>query len=421
MDSGLRAVMFIDIVGSTEMTARLGDSAALELVRAHDALVRRGLEAYGGREIKHTGDGIMASFDKAQNSVRAAADIQRRFAAYNADTSETLSVRIGIDAGEPVEDHIRRSWPLVKLSRIDKVLSSFGQTLAVLASPITGRIHAHYRIANTASGRATCSGPNLQQVPRDPRFRALFVPEPGNVFIIADYASMELRAAAYMSEDHAMTKAFEQGLDLHRLTASQMTGKDLADVTDEERKGAKCVNFGSVYGQGAGGLVQSAWDQFDVVLDFDEAKAWLQTFADTYYGFTRWRSVHFRACERRRHIVIGKQARDGIGRIYPQSRVPEGGSFYTRCCNLPVQGACADASMLALAYVDDRLFDAGIEGGPVAWLHDEIVLEVRDDQANLAAEILKQAMIDGFIDTFPGAPIDQLVEPHIGMSWAEKS
>ena len=151
-----------------------------------------------------------------------------------------------------------------------------------------------------------------------------------------------------------MTKAFERELDLHRLTASQMTGKALADVTDEERKGAKCVNFGSVYGQGAGGLVQSARDQFDVVLDFDEAKAWLQTFADTYYGFARWRSVHFRACERRRYVVIGKQARDGIGRIYPQSRVPEGGSFYTRCCNLPVQGACADASMLALAYVDDR-------------------------------------------------------------------
>ena len=105
VDSGLRAVMFTDIVGSTEMTARLGDSAALELVRAHDALVRRGLEAYGGREIKHTGDGIMASFDNVANSVRSAADIQRRFAAYNADASETLSVRIGIDAGEPVEDH----------------------------------------------------------------------------------------------------------------------------------------------------------------------------------------------------------------------------------------------------------------------------------------------------------------------------
>ena len=105
VDPGLRAVMFTDIVGSTEMTARLGDSAALELVRAHDALVRRGLEAYGGREIKHTGDGIMASFDKVTNAVRAAAEIQRRFAAYNADASESLSVRIGIHAGEPVEEH----------------------------------------------------------------------------------------------------------------------------------------------------------------------------------------------------------------------------------------------------------------------------------------------------------------------------
>ena len=118
--------------------------------------------------------------------------------------------------------------------------------------------------------------------------------------------------------------------------------------------------------------------------------------------------------------MIGKDVGRGIGRIYPQSRVPEGGSYYTRCCNLPIQGACADASMLALAYVDDRLFDAGIEGGPVAWLHDEIVLEVRADQAERAAEILKQAMIDGFVETFPDAPIDGLVEPHIGMSWAEK-
>jgi class 3 adenylate cyclase len=105
VDSGLRAVMFTDIVGSTQMTARLGDTAALELVRTHDALVRRGLEAHGGREVKHTGDGMMASFDKAPNAVRAAADIQQRFAAYNAEASERLSVRIGIHAGEPVTEH----------------------------------------------------------------------------------------------------------------------------------------------------------------------------------------------------------------------------------------------------------------------------------------------------------------------------
>ena len=105
VDPGRRAVMFTDLVGSTEMTARLGDAAALELVRAHDALVRRGLRIYAGREVKHTGDGIMAAFDETPNAVRAAADIQRRFAAHNTEASEKLSVRIGIHAGEPVEDH----------------------------------------------------------------------------------------------------------------------------------------------------------------------------------------------------------------------------------------------------------------------------------------------------------------------------
>jgi class 3 adenylate cyclase len=105
MDAGLRAIMVTDIVGSTELTARLGDIAALELVRVHDALVRRGLVTHGGREVKHTGDGIMAVFDDAAKAVLAAADIQRRFSAYNADATEDLRVRIGIDAGEPVAEH----------------------------------------------------------------------------------------------------------------------------------------------------------------------------------------------------------------------------------------------------------------------------------------------------------------------------
>jgi class 3 adenylate cyclase len=107
IDAGLRAVMVTDIVGSTELTARLGDIAALELVRVHDALVRRGLASYGGREVKHTGDGIMAAFDDVANAVRAAANIQQRFSAYNSEAriSSDLRVRIGIDVGEPVADH----------------------------------------------------------------------------------------------------------------------------------------------------------------------------------------------------------------------------------------------------------------------------------------------------------------------------
>ena len=125
------------------------------------------------------------------------------------------------------------------------------------------------------------------------------------------------------------------------------------------------------------------------------------------------------AARRRAALSSAVTPRAGLAGFTLQAWVPEGKSFYTRCCNLPVQGACADASMLALAYVDDRLFDADIDGGPVAWLHDEFVLEVREDQAERAAEILKQAMIDGFAETFPGAPLNGLVEPHIGSNWGE--
>ena len=101
--AGLRAVLFTDIVGSTEMTTRLGDAAALELVQVHDGLVQRALSRYDGRQVKHTGDGIMASFENVANAVRASAEIQSSVAAFNQEAYDGLSLRIGIDAGEPVE------------------------------------------------------------------------------------------------------------------------------------------------------------------------------------------------------------------------------------------------------------------------------------------------------------------------------
>ena len=158
----------------------------------------------------------------------------------------------------------------------------------------------HYRIAGTASGRASCSGPNLQQVPHDPRFRALFVPQPGKVLVVADYGSMEMRAAAHASGDIAMREAFENRLDLHRVTAARITGKALADVTPEERKGAKAVNFGSIYGQGAAGLVGSPPGPISTpVLDLAEARAWLDAFAASYPQLVRWRREHYEQCVER--------------------------------------------------------------------------------------------------------------------------
>ena len=116
-------------------------------------------------------------------------------------------------------------------------------------------------------------------------------------------------------------------------------------------------------------------------------------------------------------IVIGRDAASGIGRFFPLSRLAEGKSAYTRACNLPVQGACADAAMLALVAVDRLLFEEGIEGGPVAWLHDEIVIEVPEADARRASDLLARAMTDAFAETFPGAPLNGLVAPKSGLNW----
>ena len=107
---------------------------------------------------------------------------------------------------------------------------------------------AGYRVAATSTGRATCSGPNMQQIPRDARFRTLFIPAQGHVLIVADYASMELRAAAFVSGDPVMTRAFEEGQDLHNITAARMLNTTPDQVSKEERQGAKNVNFGATYG-----------------------------------------------------------------------------------------------------------------------------------------------------------------------------
>jgi DNA polymerase-1 len=307
---------------------------------------------------------------------------------------------------------------LVELSHIDKILSAFGPTLAALVSPITGRIHADYLIAATASGRAACSKPNLQQAPRDKAFRALFKAAEGYLLVGADYSSMELRATAHISNDHRMTEAFRNGEDLHRVTAAAISGKRACDVSDEERRAAKSVNFGAIFGMGANGLVATAWDEYGIVIGTIEAGEWLDAFAKAFSDFIRWRRMHAVKCEVQGRIVIGKNAARGIGRFYPLSRLPAGKNVYTRACNLPVQGACADASMLALTTIDRLLFEDGIDGGPVAWLHDEIILEVKTEDAERAAELLKRAMIEAFVETFPEAPLLKLVEVRIGPDWA---
>jgi DNA polymerase-1 len=315
--------------------------------------------------------------------------------------------------------------PLVRIARIDKLMTAFGPPLAALVNPVTHRVHPAYLVAGANTGRATCARPNLQQMPSSKSskaFRAVFVAARGKKLVVGDFAGMELRAAAHIFRDDAMIAAFRDGADLHRLTASRMLGKPPADVTDTERAHAKPVNFGVLHGQGARGLATRAWKDYEIALAPTEAAEWIAAFEHAYPDLVRQRREHAERCNRAGGVIIGKDAAKGIGRAYPFSRMAAGKSAYTRSCNLPIQGGCADASMLALAAIDQDLFDAGIDGGPVAWIHDEIVLEVPAADAEQAKALLEAAMAAAFEETFPGSRelglLNGLVEAHIGDDWA---
>jgi DNA polymerase-1 len=311
--------------------------------------------------------------------------------------------------------HLAAMRPLLSLKRMEKLLSSFGSSLKHQVSPVTGRVHAHYNVAGTKSGRWSCSGPNLQQIPGErlaPGFRGVFKAPEGRILVGADYSQMELRAAAEISGDTALRKIYEDGLDLHQLTAAAMASVDPAAVTKEQRDRAKPVNFGSIYGMGAAGLAAAAWNGYRVEITMQEAEAALRAFFREYPTLKRWMRQNADRCQQRRRVVIG------AGRVVEGAWEPQG-LRYTQCCNLPVQGACADVMMRAVAAVHRRLRADGHDAVMVAQIHDELILEADAQAVCAVGKLLAEEMTTAFTITFPEAPATDLVEVKTGSSWAD--
>ena len=152
---------------------------------------------------------------------------------------------------------------------------------------------------------------------------------------------------------------------------------------------------------GARGLVKAAWRDYDMVIDAARGPRLARRLRPAYPELADWRRRHANQCEREGRIVIGRDAARGIGRVFPLSRLPAGWSAYTRACNLPIQGACADASMRALCGHRRASLRARRRRRPGALAHDEIVLEVPETDAERAAVLLERAMVAGFAKTFP--------------------
>jgi DNA polymerase-1 len=263
-----------------------------------------------------------------------------------------------------------------------------------------GRIYPSWNQLGSVAGRTSCSVPNLQQVPRDPRYRRCFAAPPGRVLVKADYSQLQLRIASKVANEERMLAAYRAGDDLHALTARQITGKQ--EVSKDDRQLAKAVNFGLLFGLWAKGLRGYARRNYGLDLTEEQARKYRAAFFRAYPGLARWhkRAGNSRAAECR--TLAGRR------------RLLDGKTPYTHRLNTPVQGTEADGAKLAMALLWERR--AQVPGAfPVLFAHDEIVVECDADQAEAVVEWLRQAMVDAMAPLIDPVPCE--VEVKTARTW----
>ena len=309
---------------------------------------------------------------------------------------------------------------LLAFRDVDKIVTTYGDSLAALLRPGDGRFSPGLRVAATVSGRMTCSEPNLQNIPRDPAFRALFRARPGRRFVVCDYGQMELRVAAELAGEDAMRRVLRDPdplrADLHRATAARLTGKPPDAVSAEERGSAKAINFGMLFGMGAAGLRAYAKSQYGVTLTPEEAEAYRARWLAAYPAIARWQERTARAS--RRDLAVLSPA--GRRRRWLSRRHAElNGYRATEAINFPVQCGAAEAFLAALARLDAALASSGLDAAPILAVHDEVILDAAEGDAPAAAALLEECMLAGALDLFPAMPTERLVEARIAEGWTK--
>ena len=316
----------------------------------------------------------------------------------NADVLEKLQGK------HPIVDQVLEYRMLTKLK------STYADGLLKVISP-DGRIHTNFQMTVTATGRLSSTEPNLQNIPVRKRLgaqiRKMFVASPGMCLVDADYSQIELRLLAHISGDETMRDAFLSGEDFHAVTASNVFNVPLEEVTPTLRSRAKAVNFGIVYGISAYSLAQ------DIGVWPSEAKAYMDAYLDKYHGVRDYMKS-----------IVDQAREDGyVSTLYGRRRsLPElkSSNFNTRsfgereALNMPIQGTAADIIKLAMVNVARRLKEEDLRAKLILQVHDELIVECPEDEAERVQEILKTEM-----EHTADLAVPLTVDAHIGHSWAE--
>ena len=274
-----------------------------------------------------------------------------------------------------------------------------------------GRIHGTFNQTITATGRISSTDPNLQNIPvrteMGSKIRDIFVPKEGYVFVDADYSQIELRVLASLSGDEKLIESYRSAADIHAATAAQVFHVPLDEVTPELRRNAKAVNFGVVYGISAFGLSE------DLSISRKEALDYINNYFKIYGGVKKFLDKQVADAKEKGYV------KTMFGRIRP---IPEikSSNFMTRsfgdrvAMNSPIQGSAADIMKISMLKVDEALEKSGFDARIVLQIHDELLVEVKEDEAAKVSELVEKAMKEAV-----SLKVPLEVDAHIGKTWLE--
>jgi DNA polymerase-1 len=317
----------------------------------------------------------------------------------------------------PVLEKLKGQHPIIGLileqRELAKLKSTYVDALPQLVNPHTGRVHTSYNQTGTVTGRVSSSNPNLQNIPirteLGRQVRRAFVAGEGNMLLAADYSQVELRIMAHISQDLTLLEAFRRGEDIHTSTAAAVIGIPVDAVTPEMRRLAKSVNFGLSYGQGSHGLAQQTG------LSHEEADRFIQTYFAQYPKVKEYIECTKRQANEQGYVetLLGRR------RYFPelqrdQVRGHIVAAAHRMAINAPIQGTAADILKIAMLRLHQALHERNLESRMILQVHDELVLEVPEDEIDAVTLLVKEIMEGAFqLD----APLK--VDVKVGVNWLE--
>ena len=301
--------------------------------------------------------------------------------------------KTGYATNADVLEKLRDKYPIVNFimeyRQLAKLKSTYCDGLRAVVNPNTHRIHSVFTQTVTVTGRLSSTEPNLQNIPTRTELgreiRKMFVAKEGYVLVDADYSQIELRVLAHIANDETMINAFRNNEDIHAVTASQVLGIPLEDVTKEQRSSAKAVNFGIVYGIGEFSLAQ------DLHISVKEAKAYIESYLEKYHGVRNYMESIKEQAKKDGYV---KTMLNRI-RYIPELKSPNYNirQFGERVAlNTPIQGTAADIIKLAMVRVDNRLINEGLKSKLILQVHDELIVEAHKDEVDKVKQILSEEM-----------------------------